>query len=165
MSGLLGIDDVMQVLDPIAMRLAFVLLGFIIPTLFAVGCGDDPVPTVSASVSPSTFVSGSTLTLTVTTTDFDIRNPALAGHQHLRVASADDHDHDHGGNENLSNAGHYHVYLDSTDVNPLTQGYDSEIQFVVTTSPGPHKLIVRLNDDSHAFLKPDVTASVDITVE
>ena len=142
---------------------------FVLATSFILGCGHEHHPTVSATLTPTTFASGSTVTLNVETTDFEIRNPADVGHQHLRVASGDDHNHDHGhdhgGDELTANAGHYHVYLDSTDVNPITQGYKPEIQFVVTATPGAHKLIIRLNDDSHAYLKPEVRAEIDITVE
>lgn len=126
------------------------------------------MPTVSATVSPSTFVSGSTVTVTVTTTDFEIRNPAGAAHQHLRAAQHDhsDHDnHDDHDSHEVVTEGHYHVYLDSTDVNPLGMGYEETIDIVVTATPGAHKLIIRLNDDSHAFLQPEVKTEVAITVE
>jgi hypothetical protein len=123
-------------------------------------CGEDPAPTVSAVVSPDTFVSGSTVTVTVTTTHFEIRDPAGTSHQHLRVQAGDHEEHE----ESVANAGHYHVYLDSTEVNPLGMGSASTLDVVVDSTPGAHKLIIRLNDDSHAFLKPEVKAEVPITV-
>jgi hypothetical protein len=116
---------------------------------------------VSATVSPDTFVSGSTVTVTVTTSNFEIQDPAGTSHQHLRVQAGDHEDHE----ESVASAGHYHVYLDSTEVNPLGMGYAPTLDLVVTSTPGAHKLIIRLNDDSHAFLKPEVKAEVPITVQ
>ena len=149
-------------------NLALLVTTLFVSALIGVACGDDPMPTVSATVSPSTFVSGSTITLTVTTTDFEIRDPAGAAHQHLRVAEEGHGGHDdHSGHDSheTATAGHYHVYLDSTDVNPLRMGYEETIDLVVTATPGAHKLIIRLNDDSHAFLMPEVKTEVAITVE
>jgi len=137
--------------------------------ILAAACGEDhPAPTVSATVTPQTFVSGSTVTLSVMTTHFDIRNPANGGHQHgLRAAAGDheDHDHDDHGHVEYPTAGHYHVYLDSTEVNPLVMGYENSIDFLVTATAGPHKLIIRLNEDSHAFLVPEIKTEVSITVQ
>ena len=129
----------------------------------ALACGEEPAPTVSATVSPDTFVSGSTVTVTVTTTNFEVRDPAGTSHQHLRV-QAGEHDGHDGHEESVVNAGHYHVYLDSTEINPLGMGYAPTLDVAVSGTPGAHKLIIRLNDDSHAFLKPEVKAEVPITI-
>ena len=145
-------------------KISLLAISFGLALVVASACGEDPIPTVSATVSPTTFVSGSTVTVTVTTTDFEIRNPAGSGHQHLRAAQHE-HDHDPDNSETHANAGHYHVYLDSTNVNPIGMGYESTLDVVVNADPGEHKLIIRLNDDSHAFLKPEVKTEVSITVQ
>lgn len=136
-------------------------------TLALVGCGGGD-PTIAVTASPTTFASGGSTTLTVDVTDFELRAPPEA-HQALTVAQHDhgDHDHDHGDSgETLSaDGGHYHVYLDSTDTNPILMAWEPNPTITVTSTPGPHRLIVRLNADDHRFLQPEVKAEVDITLE
>ncbi len=140
------------------------LFGALLAGAVMFACGDDPVPTVTASLDSTTFTSGSTVTLTLTTTDFELRAP---GGQHALRAAADGHDgHETAdGDKHIVNAGHFHVYLDSTTENPILQGHKSPVSFPVVATPGAHKLIVRLNDDSHKFLVPEVMAHVNVTVQ
>ncbi len=129
----------------------------------ATGCGSaEMLPTVSASVSPSTFSAGGITTVTVDVENFTLRNPS---HSHnpsaLTVAQ---HDHSDAA-ELTADGGHYHIYLDSTDVNPLTMAWAKTTTITVDGSPGAHTLIIRLNADDHRFLVPEVKATVDITLE
>ncbi|MCB9648080.1 MAG: hypothetical protein H6730_15930 [Deltaproteobacteria bacterium] len=124
-------------------------------SLAACGGGD---PSVSVTADKSSLASGDTVTLTVTVENFELRAPAQA----LRAAHGDE---EQTAGEVTSDGGHYHVYLDSTDVNPLTMAWTPTVNVTVTASTGPHQLIVRLNADDHRFLVPEVKAHVDLTVE
>lgn len=137
--------------------------------LVACGGGD---PTISISASPTTLASGQTTTLTVSVENFELRDPG--SHQHgLTTAQTHDHGDDHGDDhahgddaeDYLPDAGHYHVYLDSTEVNPMMMAWRETVELTVTASAGPHRLIVRLNGDDHRFLRPEVKAHIDITVQ
>lgn len=136
----------------------------------AFACGGTTTPTVKATVSPLTFTSGSTVTVSVETTDFEIRAPpGTMMHQGLTAGHASlDAEHDDtraAGEEHIANEGHFHVYLDTTMESPLEQSFTKTAMFPVVASPGAHKLIVRLNDDMHKFLVPEVKVELDITVQ
>lgn len=141
------------------------------PVLFTLGllagCGSDAAPTISVSASSTTLTSGDTTTLTIDVTDFELREPPDSHNHALTVAQHDhDHDHDHEGDTLSADGGHYHVYLDTTERNPLVMAWTPTVDVTVTTTvAGSHRLIVRLNADDHRFLKPEVKAHVDITVQ
>ncbi len=127
----------------------------------ATSCGsDEMMPMVSASVSPSTFSAGGITTVTVDVENFALRSPSHS-HSALTVAP---HDHSDAA-ELTADGGHYHIYLDSTDVNPIKMAWSKTTTIAVDGSPGAHTLIVRLNADDHRFLVPEVKATVDITLE
>lgn len=128
--------------------------------LVACGAAD---PTVSVTASPSTISSGDVVTLTVDVTDFELRKPAATHHQELRAA--DDEGHAHNGETNSADGGHFHVYLNTLDTNPLLMGWSKTTTVAVTGPAGPHVLIVRLNSDDHAFLVPQVKAEANITIQ
>lgn len=143
--------------------------------LFA-ACGGDAPPTISVTAQPSTFTSGSTVTFTVTVQDFELR-PDIDHqmethglHQGLKTSTEDGHEggdghHDEANEEYVGNAGHFHVYLDSVETNPIKQSWDTTVMLPIVADPGAHTLIFRLNDDSHRFFVPHITATVDVTVQ
>jgi len=126
-----------------------------------VGCGGGD-PTISVTASPTTFANGGSTTLTIEVTDFELREPPTS---HALVAAQHDHDHETGDTELTADGGHYHVYLDSTDQNPLKMAWTTTLELTVSSTAGPHTLIVRLNADDHRFLQPEVKSQVDITLE
>jgi hypothetical protein len=147
---------------PKKVRFPYSFLASALSALALTACGGGD-PTIAVTASKTTLASGDTVTLTVTTTNFELRAPPA---QALRVA---DGDHEHSGTTGdalTADGGHYHVYLDSTDVNPLKMAWIPTVDITVTTSvAGDHELIVRLNADDHRYLVPEVKAHVDITVE
>ena len=143
-----------------------------IATMAFVACGGDTPPSISVTASPTSFTSGSTVTFTITVTDFELRMPPDvsgsgghgSGHKGLTAAN-EGHGDDADGETYFTNAGHFHVYLDTTDTNPLRQAWHPEIQLPIRASAGSHQLIFRLNDDSHRFFVPHITSRVDVTVQ
>ena len=131
--------------------------------LAATACGGDDAPTVMVSASKTTLTSGDMTTLTVTVTNFELRDPTA--HAHALTVADTGHEHEATGEEVTSDGGHYHVYLDRTDVNPLKMAWTPTVDVTVTASVGAHRLIVRLNADDHRFLVPEVEDHVEITVE
>lgn len=130
--------------------------------LFALGlaaCGSDGAlqPSVTASASPSSFAAGGMTTVSVAVQDFTLRSP---DHAHSALTAAQ-----HSADEVSAEGGHYHIYLDSTEVNPLKMAWTTSTTIAVDAAPGPHTLIIRLNADDHRFLVPEVKATVDITLE
>jgi hypothetical protein len=128
--------------------------------LLALGAGchseDGPPPTLSISLDPTTITEGGTTTLTVSVTNFELVDPG-AGHAH----DGDDH-HDEGG---VAQQGHYHVYLDTTDENPLIMASTPSLVLAIDAAPGDHSIIVRLNDNEHKIIQPEVRASAELVVE
>lgn len=143
------------------MKRLTLLAGFLIGNA-AIACGDN-APTVTVAIDNATFTSGSTVTLTVAVTDFELVAPG--GSHALRVAGEAHQETGSAADEYIVNEGHFHVYLDSTTVNPLLQAHLTTVQLPVVATPGAHRLIVRLNDNRHKFLVPEVTADVDVTVQ
>jgi hypothetical protein len=140
----------------------------------AAACGSDPSPTIAVTADRTSFTSGSTVTFTVTVTDFELRDPASTAHSGHALRAAHDtsghgltptHEAGADGEHYLTDGGHYHVYLDSTDVNPIRMSWQPTLSMAVTASAGPHRLIFRLNGDDHRFLVPEIKAEVAVTVE
>ena len=75
------------------------------------------------------------------------------------------HEAGEGDEDATPSEGHYHVYLDTTQENPILQEYRPMVSMTVTASAGAHRLIVRLNDNLHRFLNPEVKSEIDITLE
>lgn len=127
--------------------------------IFAVtaACGaEKPHPTLSAEASPTTVAAGGTTMLTVAVTDFELLPPAGEGQE----------GHGAGGDAD-PNKGHYHVYLDSLETNPIAQDYRTPYELTIPagTGAGAHTLIVRLNHVDHRFIVPEVKDSIGITVQ
>lgn len=140
----------------------------------AVACGSDPTPTITVTADRTTFTSGSTVTFTVSVTDFELRDPASTAHSGHALRAAHDtsghgltptHEAGADGEHYVTDGGHYHVYLDSTEVNPIRMGWMSTLSLPITATAGPHTLIFRLNGDDHRFLVPEVKTSVAVTVQ
>lgn len=129
----------------------------------AVGCGDDPAPTVSITVTPDRLSSGGTTRADISVTDFEL---AAEDHAHVR-AQASGHEaegeHEHTGD--IPRIGHYHIYLDSMETNPILMGHESSVELTVTASAGPHRLIVRLHNLDHTIIEPQITGEAAITIE
>jgi hypothetical protein len=111
-----------------------------------------PPPTLKLTVTPTTIPQNTKFHVTVAVTNFTI-----AEHQH------DDHVD--------PTVGHWHLYVDSTDTDPLEQdGAALEKDLVLPCAlakpidPGAHKLIARLHFLDHKIVTPEVTSSVDVTV-
>jgi len=118
-----------------------------------------PHPTIAVRAEPSTVRAGESLQVHVTVSDFTLRSPAQT--HALRLEGGD---HGEGGGD--PNQGHYHVYLDSLETNPILQDHRSPATVVIPigTSTGAHALIVRLNHDDHRTIVPHVQATAAITV-
>lgn len=139
------------------MRLAF----WVLPTL-VLGCSQDP-PSLQASAQPTTFPQGSSTTLTITTTDFELISPTDM-HAHLTQALTVAHEAEETGGSEFTNSGHYHVYLDSYEIDPILQGYQASQAVTVHGKAGPHKLIVQLQGEDHKILQPPVRVEIPITL-
>jgi hypothetical protein len=121
-------------------------------------CSSDP-PTLSVTASPTTLRSGEKTTLSIAVENFELVDPAR--HAALRVAHEGD---PHAAPELTASSGHYHVYLDTTEENPIYQGFVDAPEVTVTASAGPHLLIVRLSAEDHRTLVPEIKAEVGITI-
>ena len=125
---------------------------------FITACGGDEPPTISIAVTPTAFGTGGQTTLTVTVTHFSLVDPS---HTHA-LTTADHVDVEESNGTLTASEGHYHVYLDTTEQNPLLMAWTPQVQVSVEGSPGPHQLIVRLNANDHRFLKPEVKDQAEI---
>lgn len=142
--------------------------------LFVVGCGAADPELHSVTVSPATVAAGEDLTLAVDIENFDLVNPADHTAHGLRAA---DGDHEHGEAEgDYPSEGHFHVYMDSVEMNPLMlncpehcahTGFAKEVRARIPdgTAAGMHTIIVRLNDNSHRTLTPHIEAQATFTVQ
>ena len=127
-------------------------------------CADAEPPELNEfSVSPADPSAGDTVSLSLTVSHF-----TLTGHED----GADDHDHDHDHGDDHSeqtscSAGHVHIYLDEIegDLLGMVATENSDLLIPSSITAGSHTLIARLQDESHAALVPEVTASFDITVQ
>ncbi len=139
-----------------AVRLPSALLAL---ALALAACGSDPAPTISVTATPTSLKSGEAVTLNIAVTDFELVDDAGRSTSGLRAA--------HEGHEDTSETarrGHYHVYLDTTEENPLYMGHIAAPRVTVTASVGPHVLIVRLQDEAHRIITPEIKATAAITV-
>jgi hypothetical protein len=116
---------------------------------------DEPPPTVALSIDPTTIMSGGTTRLRVTVENFELIEE---GHAH--DASTDEHTHE----GDVPRQGHYHIYLDTTEENPLLMSAAAEADLMITAAPGEHKLIARLSDLEHRTITPEVRDEATITI-
>lgn len=106
-------------------------------------------PSVELAVTPTTFALGEPAVAEVTTTNFTL--------------ASDEHAH----GDVPRDEGHFHLYLDSFETEPLYQGFQARLDILITkaqTSPGEHTLLVRLHTLDHKILEPQVTDSVVVTL-
>jgi hypothetical protein len=134
-------------------------------------CGSPPPEITTVTVTPGEVPQGGEATLIVSVANFELRDPATHMHSGLRPA----HDEGEGNEGEYPDGGHFHVYLDSTDVNPLNvdcPDYCNHAAFNQTVrvtipldvQPGTHQLIVRLNNDGHLTLKPAIQGEASLLV-
>jgi hypothetical protein len=142
--------------------------------LLAIGCGSNPPPAItSLSVNPAEVAPGGETTLTVVLENFQLRDPDAQTAHGLRAASEDEHGEGEAGD--YPDGGHFHVYLDSVETNPLLNncpdycehpGFSNSIRLKIPDDaiPGSHQLILRLNADTHMFLVPEIEKSTPLTI-
>ena len=141
--------------------------------LLAIGCGSNEPPVISSvSLNPVEVAPGGETTLTVVLENFELRSPdAETGHA-LRPAAED---HGEGEASDYPDGGHFHVYFDSVETNPLLldcpdycehPGFANSVRVKTPDDalPGAHELILRLNADNHTFLVPEIEMHVDLTI-
>jgi hypothetical protein len=125
-------------------------------------CADAEPPELSEfSITPADPTAGDTVSLSLAVSHF-----TLTGHED----GEDDHDHDHGDDhseQTSCSAGHVHIYLDDLDGDLLAMVVTESADLLIpsTVTAGSHTLIARLQDENHAALVPEVTASFEITVQ
>lgn len=155
------------------MRLSHTLVA--LPLLFACGSGDPPV-IHSVTVNPTEVAPGEETTLTVDIANFELRPPSDHGADHSGLQPAEEeHMHGEGEHGDYPDGGHYHVYLDSVESNPLMincpdhckhPAFAASVRVKIPddASPGMHDVIVRLNMDDHKFLDPPIQHKATLTV-
>ena len=116
-------------------------------------------PTLEISVDPTTVQRGGQVTLTVTVDNFTLRDPDSV--ESTPMASPQ---HEDTGTTTAATSGHYHVYIDSLEENPLRMAWETEIDILLDVDAGEHEVFVRLNDDTHRIVEPQVVDSVMVTV-
>jgi hypothetical protein len=147
------------------MKLLFGLLSFALA-----GCGSDPPVITSLTLDPVMVARGADVNVSIAVSNFELRAPQEESHA-LRAADTGGHEED----GDYPDGGHFHVYLDDTETNPMLIDCPDYCEHGASTSPararipddaavGAHKVIVRLNDDHHEFLKPEITAEATLTV-
>lgn len=119
-------------------------------------------PTISVEAEPTTIASGDDVTLTVTVDNFMLMDPE-GEHMHGDLRP-DDTQFRHDGYEGACE-GHYHVYLDDLMTPPLLMAWDEVVDVTVDADVGEHELFVRLNDNGHKIIEPEIVDAVTITVE
>ena len=125
-------------------------------------CADAEPPELSEfSVSPADPAIGDTVSVSLGLAHF-----TLTGHED------EDDDHEHGDEdghdeEASCSTGHVHIYLDDLEGDLLAMIVTENADLLIpsSTTAGPHTLIARLQDENHAALVPEVTASFEITVQ
>lgn len=155
------------------MKLSYTLL--VLP--FLVACGSEPPIINSISVSPTEVPVGGETTLSVDISNFELRPPPEDGHAGL-LPAAEEEAHAHEGAEGVDypDGGHYHVYLDSFETNPLMTNcpehckhpaWDTMVRVKIpddSSLVGDHMLMIRLNMDNHMFLKPAIEEETPLTI-
>lgn len=127
-------------------------------TLAACGSHGDPAIT-SVTIEPTTVAPGGTVTMTVVTENFELDEPShshLASKQQALRTQHGDEEH----------RGHLHIYLNTTEENPLVQSVMTRFPVVIPaeTATGAHQLIVRLHGGDHRIIQPETKTTVDLTV-
>jgi hypothetical protein len=120
--------------------------------------GADPVIS-SVSLTPSTIPAGGIVNVVVAGEGLALEAPATAGLTALRTSALRAAHGDEMGR-------HLHAYLDTTDVNPLAM--ETRTTFPITipaaTTVGAHTIIVRLHDEDHLIIQPEVKATAALIV-
>lgn len=144
--------------------------------LLLTACGSADPSITSVTVTPATASAGAQFTLNITVADFDLVNPDEHGGGHgLRAAEGAD-GHGEAAEGDYPSEGHFHVYFDSIDENPLKLNCPMHCKHpgfgptVTSTVPndataGEHKIIVLLNDNTHKTLTPHIRGEATITVQ
>ncbi len=125
----------------------------------------------SFTVTPASAPAGTDVTVSVTVENFELREPTIEEGLALRAA----HDVGPGEEGAYPEGGHFHVYLDSTETNPMFIDCPDYCEHGASKSPararipedempGEHTVIVRLNNDVHEFLRPEIEATASLTV-
>jgi hypothetical protein len=139
--------------------------------LALVGCGEGPPPSItSVTIEPSMAARGSDVTISVVVDNFTLREPEPEEGQALRPLSEGEAEEGE-----YPDGGHFHVYLDNTETNPMFINCPDYCEHGAYTTParalipadaeiGEHTVIVRLNNDHHLFLKPEIRATATLTV-
>jgi hypothetical protein len=149
------------------MKLLFLpLLG-----LGLIGCGGPPPEIMSFTVEPSMAARGADVTIAIVVANFELREPEPETGHALRPF----HDSGEGEGGDYPDGGHFHVYLDTTESNPMFINCPDYCEHGASVSPvraripddasiGEHTVIARLNDDQHKFLKPEIRATTTLTI-
>lgn len=130
----------------------------------ALACGETPAPTVALSLTPSTIASGGTTRADVTVTDFELVAEDTA-HTHTLASAHEAGGEEHEGDHEIVRSGHYHLYLDSLETNPIAMATEPSVELTITASTGAHKVIARLHGIDHRIIEPQVTAEATLTIE
>ncbi len=135
-----------------------------------VGCGSsDPPEMTSVTVSPASVQRGTDVTVNVTVANFELRMPAeeealTAAEEEIAPATGD-----------YPDGGHFHIYLDDLETNPMLVNcpdYCDDSAFMTSVrarvpddaTAGSHMVIVRLNNDFHMFLNPQIKGQAPLMV-
>ena len=123
----------------------------------ACSSGDCPegTPSIDSFTADSTVTKpGGQLNL-----KFAVSNFAMTGHE------GDGHDHEH--DTDCVNSGHAHIHLDSVDGPLLAMALEVSVTVVIpaNTTPGPHDVVIQLQDLQHKAISPVVQRKLAITVE
>ena len=137
-----------------------------------IGCGSGPPPEITSfSVQPSTAARGTDVMVSIEVANFELREADPENGQALRAA----HEGGEGEEGDYPDGGHFHVYLDNTETNPMYINCPEFCEHGASMSPvraripddatvGEHTVIARLNNDQHLFLKPEIRATTTLTI-
>lgn len=144
-------------------------------TLLFVACSS-PDPSITAvTVDPTVVAPGGEITVSITVADFDLRDPSEVGGGSHGLRAADEGS-EHGEAGDYPSEGHFHVYFDSIEENPLQldcpdycmhPGFTPSVRATISSSTavGMHKVIVLLNNNGHMTLTPHIRGEADLTVQ
>ncbi len=147
------------------------IVGTFAGLLLLVGCGGGDPAVTSVAFTPNTIQAGDEGTLTVEVENFTLREPGPEPGEALHAAE----ETEAGKSGDYPDGGHFHVYLDSVEENPIPlncpdycehPGFTptNKLRIPATTTAGSHTIIVRLNNDDHTFLNPPIQNTAMITV-
>ncbi len=120
-----------------------------------------PPPTLAMTITPTTIAQLGKFHVKMAVTNFTIKDIGVAAEMAIESGkiAAD------------PTVGHWHLYVDSTDTDPLEEdGTTLEKDLLLPCAlakpidPGAHTLIGRLHFTSHKIVFPEVTSKVDVTV-